>query len=285
MSPRLTLLVIGVCTNAFGVAPAWAQVRTAPEITLTRLDCGTPRGAVADLGINFSDTFANSMPNIRLVFSCYLIKHDDDYMVWDTGFGMNAGPVAPRTSLVDLLAQVNVKPEQIKYVGISHYHGDHVGQVNSFPKATLLIGNDDWEILSGPKRPSSVRRPPGDTVNSEPFMNWISGSGKVEPVLLDKDVFGDGTVIMLHTPGHTPGHHVLLVKLQRSGNVLLSGDLAHFRENYDNNVVPGFNANRAETLASIDRVKQIAANLKATVIIQHDPRDVDKLPTFPASAK
>jgi len=90
---------------------------------------------------------------------------------------------------------------------------------------------------------------------------------------------------MLNTPGHTLGHHVLLVKLPRTGNVLLSGDLAHFRENYDNNVATGFNSNRVETLASFDRVKQIAANLKATVIIQHDPRDVDKPPAFPASAK
>ena len=66
---------------------------------------------------------------------------------------------------------------------------------------------------------------------------------------------------------------------------LRPNDLAHFRENYDHNVVPGFNSNRAETLASIDRIKQIAANLKANVIIQHDPRDVDKLPAFPAFAK
>ena len=115
-------------------------------------------------------------------------------------------------------------------------------------------------------------------------MNWISGGGTVEPVMLDKDVFGDSTVMMLNTPGHTPGHHVLLVKLPRTGNVLLSGDLAHFRENYNNNVVTGFNSSRAETLASFDRVKQIAANLKATFVIQHDPRDVDKLPGFPASA-
>lgn len=284
MRRRLTLLVIGACANALAVAAAWAQA--APEITLTRLDCGTSRAAMAgDTGLNFSDTFANSVPNIRLVFSCYLIKHGNEYMVWDTGFGMSAGPVAPKTSLVDLLAQVNVKPEQITYVGLSHYHGDHVGQVNSFPKATLLIGKGDWDIVAGPKLPPSVRRPPGDVVNSEPFLNWISGDGKVEPLLVDKDVFGDGTVIMVNTPGHTPGHHVLLVKLARTGNVLLSGDLAHFRENYDNNVVPGFNANRAETLASIDRVKQIAANLKAIFIVQHDPRDVDKLPAFPAFAQ
>jgi N-acyl homoserine lactone hydrolase len=283
MRRRLTLLTIGACANALVAVPAWAQ---APEITLTRLNCGTPRAALLPQSpLNFSDTFEDNLPNIRLVFSCYLIKHGDDYMVWDTGWGMSDGPVAPKTSLVDLLAQVNVNAEQIKYVGISHYHADHVGQVNSFPKATLLIGKGDWDIVSGPKLPASVRRPPGDVVNSEPFTNWISGGGTVEPLLLDKDVFGDSTVIMLYTPGHTPGHHVLLVKLPRTGNVLLSGDLAHFRENYDNNVVTGFNSNRADTLASIDRVKQIAANLKATVIIQHDPRDVDKLPAFPASAK
>jgi glyoxylase-like metal-dependent hydrolase (beta-lactamase superfamily II) len=98
-------------------------------------------------------------------------------------------------------------------------------------------------------------------------------------------VFDDGTVIMLTTPGHTPGHHALLVKLKETGNVLLSGDLAHFHENYETNGVPTFNTDRAETVASIDRVKKLAANLKATVIIQHDARDVGKLPVLPAAAK
>ena len=102
---------------------------------------------------------------------------------------------------------------------------------------------------------------------------------------LDKDVFGDGTVVMLNTPGHTPGHHSLLVKLKEKGHVLLPGDLAHFHENYDSDGVPTFNTDRAETLASLDRFKQIATNLKATVIIQHDARDVSKLPAFPAAAK
>jgi N-acyl homoserine lactone hydrolase len=287
MPRRLTLLVASACANALVLAPAWAQA--AREVTLTRLDCGTPRPqAVTEVDIDFSDTLANGKdrtPNIRLVYSCYLIKHGDEFMVWDTGWSMSAGSVAPMTSLVDLLARVNVKPEQIKYVGLSHYHADHVGQVSSFPTAALLIGKGDWDVLTGPKLLPSVRRPPGDIVSPEPFEHWTSGGGNVEPVLLDKDVFGDGTVIMVNTPGHTPGHHVLLLKLPNTGNVLLSGDLAHFRENYLNNIVPGFNTSRAETLASIDRVKQIAAHLKATVIIQHDPRDVGKLPAFPAFAK
>ncbi len=127
-------------------------------------------------------------------------------------------------------------------------------------------------------------KPPEMAVTA-PFAAWIKGEGKVEPVPLDKDVFGDGSVIMLYTPGHTPGHHSLLVKLPQKGAVILVGDLAHFHENYEGNGVPTFNTDRAQTLASLDRVKKIAAATKATVIIQHDARDLDKLPVFPASAK
>ncbi len=64
---------------------------------------------------------------------------------------MTTPNMAPKVSLVDLLAQINVKPDQIKYVGISHYHADHTGQVGSFPKATLLIGKGDWDAISSPQ--------------------------------------------------------------------------------------------------------------------------------------
>jgi glyoxylase-like metal-dependent hydrolase (beta-lactamase superfamily II) len=190
---------------------------------------------------------------------------------------MTTPNVAPKVSLVDQLAKGNLKPDQIKYVAISHYHGDHVGQVGSFPKSTLLIGQGDWDALTSPTpRPGAV---------AAPFGPWIKGEAKVEPVPQDKDVFGDGSVIMLYTPGHTPGHHSLLVKLPQTGAVMITGDLTHFHENYDTNGVPTFNYDRAQTLASLDRFKKIAAGTKATVVIQHDARDVDKLPAFPASAK
>jgi N-acyl homoserine lactone hydrolase len=90
---------------------------------------------------------------------------------------------------------------------------------------------------------------------------------------------------VLRTPGHTPGHSSLLVRLKEMGPVLLSGDAVHFRENYESGGVPTFNFDRAATVASIERMKQMAANLKATVVIQHDMRDISKLPAFPAAAK
>jgi glyoxylase-like metal-dependent hydrolase (beta-lactamase superfamily II) len=268
-----TLLLAGLCAAALVAQQALAQ---APEMSLARLDCGTPNPPTA-VNQRFSDTYAYGDLKLQLIYSCYLIKHGDDYLLWDAGHAMTTPNVAPKVSLVDQLAQINLKPEQIKYVGISHYHGDHVGQAGSFPKSTLLIGKGDWDALTSPK-------PPEGAV-SAPFANWIKGEGKVEAVPLDKDVFGDGSVIMLYTPGHTPGHHSLLVKLPQMGAVLISGDLAHFRENYETNGVPTFNTDRAQTLASLDRAKKIVAGAKATVIIQHDARDLDKLPVFPASAK
>ena len=96
----------------------------------------------------------------------------------------------------------------------------------------------------------------------------------------DKDVFGVGTVTMIDLPGHTPGHHGLMVRLANRA-LLLTGDLAHFQENYDSNGVPRFNTNRADTLASLDRFKGMAKVAKGTVIIQHDSRDLGKLPAFP----
>jgi N-acyl homoserine lactone hydrolase len=270
----LTIAAVGVCTVLF--ADLAAPAHAAPDMSLTRLDCGTPQAPTA-VNQRFSDTYAYGDLKLQLVYSCYLIKHGDEYLLWDTGHAMTMPNVAPKVSLVDLLAKIDLKPDQIKYVGISHYHADHTGQVNSFPNATLLIGKGDWEAITSPK--------PAEGVNFKPFENWIKGDGKVEPVALDKDVFGDGSVIMLYTPGHTPGHHSLLVKLPQTGNVILTGDAAHFRENFDSDGVPTFNVDRAQTVASLERLKAIASNLKAIVVIQHDARDVNKLPAFPAAAK
>jgi N-acyl homoserine lactone hydrolase len=273
----------GLIPLALGVALATAacaqQTPTPPtpavEVTLTRLDCGTSAGP-ADVG-RFSDVYSHQGLVLQLVFSCYLIKHGDEYMLWDTGHSLSAGAVAPKVSLVDQLARLQIKPEQIKFVGISHYHPDHTGQVGSFPQTTLLIGKGDWDVLTSPKPPANAP--------TAPFAHFISGGGKVEPVPLDKDVFNDRTVVMLATPGHTQGHHSLMVNLREKGTVLISGDLMHFHENYDSDGVPPFNTSRSETLASLARLKTIAANTRATVIIQHDARDVGKLPAFPATAR
>lgn len=257
------------------VSASSAAAQSAPTVAVSRLQCGT-NAAPTDVGQRFSDTYAFSGLMVQLTFSCYAIRHGDDYLIWDTGNPVGGSPTAPKTSLTDLLAQGGVKASQVKYVAISHYHGDHTGQANQFPQATLLIGKGDWDAITDPKTGAAM---------APLFAPWISGGSKVEPQAGDKDVFGDGSVMMLNTPGHTPGHHSLLIRLKETGNVLITGDLAHFHENYEANGVPTFNTDRAATVASLDRFKKIASNLKATVVIQHDQRDVAKIPAFPAVAR
>jgi glyoxylase-like metal-dependent hydrolase (beta-lactamase superfamily II) len=114
---------------------------------------------------------------------------------------------------------------------------------------------------------------------------WLKGGASVEEVTGDKDIYGDGSVTMLSMPGHTPGSYALLVRLKEKGPVLLSGDVVHFEEQFKANGVPGFNTDRAESLASMDRMQRIAKTLKATLVVQHDANDIAKLPAFPQSAE
>jgi glyoxylase-like metal-dependent hydrolase (beta-lactamase superfamily II) len=177
--------------------------------------------------------------------------------------------------IVDQLARIGVKPEQIEIVGISHYHADHLGQAADFPKAKLVIGAGDLQVLKTVK---------GEFIQPQRLKPWLEGGAPMVEARGDVDIFHDGRVVMLSTPGHTPGHYSLLVRLA-SGPVLLSGDLYHFTEQVANRGVPPFNHDRADTLASMDRFDRIARNLKAKTIIQHEPADIARLPAFPKAAQ
>ena len=118
----LASLALGTCAIALVHLPAAAQ--TPPTITLTRLACGT-NAAPTDVAARFSDTYAWAELKIQLTFSCYLVRHGDDYLIWDTGNHVGNTPTAPQKSLVALLAELKLTPAQVKYVAISHYHGDH----------------------------------------------------------------------------------------------------------------------------------------------------------------
>lgn len=276
-SAALALFAVPLAAHA-QAAPA----RTAPDIELWRLDCGDFE--ISDFA-EFSDTHRYDGKPYRLVDSCYLIRHGSDYLLWDTGIsGDVVGKkvvdgvftLTLKRRVVDQLAQIGVKPAQIGRVGISHYHDDHTGQLSDFAHATLLIGAGDFAAIKA----GAASRPNWPVL----FKPWLDGTAKVEAAEGDKDVFGDGSVVMLDLPGHTPGHHALLVRL-KSGAVLLSGDQFHATESFAHDQVPVFNTDRADTLASIDRFKQIAVNLKAKVVIQHEPADVARLPIFPRSAR
>ena len=244
-----------------------------PKLSMWRLECGT-----------FAYEQAQSLPwnRTRMPVPCFLIRHGSQYMLWDAGFAAAAlkakkdDPQHLATTIVDQLARLGVKPEQISVVGISHYHGDHTGQASFFPKAKLVIGAEDLAALKARPAPTG-----GDPNHLKP---WISGGAPLAALDEDLDIFGDGRVVAITTPGHTPGHLSLIVKLA-SRTVMLTGDLWGSHGSVMTEDMPDWNWSRAETAASRERFRRLADKNEAMVIIQHEEADQAKLPPFPQAAE
>ncbi len=167
------------------------------------------------------------------------------------------------------LAEIGVKPGDIAFVAVSHTHPDHIGNVDRFPASLLLIQKKaqfDWAFAPG-KRPLFK--------NDRP-LKLLEG---------DYDVFGGDSVILLSTPGHTPGHQALLVHLAKSGWILLAGDAAHFQDNWDNDRVPSINTSAEQTHASHTRLVKILAEKKRTALDQPRPAELREPEAFAAISR
>lgn len=230
----------------------------------------------------FSDTGEYDGRSGKLVVPCYIIRHPQGTMLWDAGLGDSyvgkPGTLAPgvtvnvATSLVDELKAIGLTPADFTYIAFSHLHADHTGNANLFPAAT-------W-ILNRTELAAAVNVPPPFNVYVATFSAYAQA--KQQLIDGDYDVFGDGTVRILRAPGHTPGHQVLVLKFRKAGNVILSGDLYHLRESVKTHNMPVINVNRADTLASMERVDRLVVNLKARLVVEHDLGDFNSLPKFPA---
>jgi glyoxylase-like metal-dependent hydrolase (beta-lactamase superfamily II) len=261
-----------VAALALSGQAALAQSEKSGVEKLYVLNCG--EGTAGD--ISRWTPGLNEGKSMDFVDSCYLIKHSSKgWFLWDTGIAdavaampnglVPADPKAvtwrrPKT-LAAQLEQLGLKPDDVKAMAVSHTHPDHSGNVELFPQATLYVQKAEYDW-------------PG--ANNEPR---FKPSHPVEQLAGDKDVFGDGSVTILSTPGHTPGHQSLLVKLPKTGAVILSGDVVHFKDNWDNRRVPGMNVNKDQSAASMQKIADTLASEKAQLWINHDKaqRDSQKM--------
>jgi glyoxylase-like metal-dependent hydrolase (beta-lactamase superfamily II) len=219
--------------------------------------------------------------------NCYLIKHSKGLPMWDSGIsdlvatmsqGFQRGKTSPRywlkKPLIAQLAEIGVKPAQITHIAFSHTHGGHVGNANLFTAATLYIQQAEYDAAFGPDAATKY-----NFVTSS--YEKLCGNPMVK-LNGDHDVFGDGSVVIIATPGHTPGHQSLLVRLPKTGAVLLSGDAVHLQDNWVHRRVPAFNFNREQSLQSMDRMAAVMKEHKAELWINHDKAQSDRIPKAPA---
>lgn len=261
---------------AAGCAPL-APPATNRAVELYAMDCGRIRISDADL---YADDGSFKGQARELVDPCFLVRHPRGDLIWDTGLPDSADGVAGgthsfvvRTGFVDQLARLDLTPADIEFLALSHAHFDHTGNAALFTRATWIVDADEhaWMFRDAARRED-------DFAQVAPLQRFstrlIEGEG-------DYDVFGDGTVVIVQAPGHTPGHCVLLVRLRNAGPVLLAGDMWHMADSRERRIVPRFNTDREQTLRSMDKVEALAARLGARIVRQHVEEDFNALPAFP----
>lgn len=269
---------------AMSVLTVQSAYAAAPEVKMYRLDCGQMR--LGDKSM-MSDEGLYKGQSYDIVMSCYLIQHGKDWILWDAGLPKKylKGPLTEGSfttkldrTIVDQLRDLKLTSEDIKYVAVSHAHFDHSGQVNDFPNATLIIQKAELEAMADTKVASE------HYIDNALFSSHVSGKTlkRVKVIDGDVDLFGDGTLRTIQTPGHTPGSMALLLNLKNSGPYILSGDQWHFTENYERKQVPIWNYSHPETIASGSKLDEVLKQTNAKLIIQHEPADNAKLPKLPA---
>lgn len=256
-----------------GIASADKNVR------LYVFDCGL----IGAADISMFNLSNQETPVRELFVPCYLIEHPQGRMIWDAGLPLamaGAGRVEEPggvymtydRSLVDQLADMSLTPADIDLVAFSHMHYDHVGAANAFTDSTLLIQEPEYEAafvnVTNP-----VFQPDLYMDLKDSSMNKLTG---------DHDVFGDGSVMIISAPGHTPGHQVLLLRLANTGPLLLSGDLYHFQMSRKLRRAPTFNTDAEETFRSMDKVEALIEAEGATLWIEHEKALADTLDMAPA---
>ena len=257
-------------------------------LELIKLDCGSIY--VSDLDI-FSTAGDYAGQTDTLTDTCWLIRHPEGDLLWDLGLpGILASQDEQATgvftvsldeTLADQLEEMGMAMSDIEYVAISHSHFDHVGQADLIDGSTWLVNQTEYDYMF-PEPEVAAEAPAdgeasadgADSANQFPAFETLN----YQIIGDDYDVFGDGSTVIFMTPGHTPGHSSLLVNLPETGPVLLTGDLWHRAESRELKRVPQFNTDEEQTLASMQAFEDMAAELGAKVIIQHEPADTDPLP-------
>ena len=213
----------------------------------------------------------------------YLIVHPKGTLLFDSGaipdaeFKADGTPVTEGITtatrmLKPQLASTGYAPSDIQYFALSHYHSDHTANANDFAGSTWIVQRAERDAMFVPN-PQGIIRPAHYSALRNAKTRILDGE--------DFDVFGDGAVVIKYTPGHTPGHQVLFVRLAKTGPVVLAGDLYHYPEEITTNRTPTFEWNMDQSRASRAKVAAFLKQTGAQLWIEHDIATHAKLPRAP----
>jgi glyoxylase-like metal-dependent hydrolase (beta-lactamase superfamily II) len=266
---------ITIAATLVMLAAATAGQKAARPMRLYVFDCATLNDRdPANYGLT-----RQQVGSVNMSDPCFLIVHPRGTLLWETGLNdavydrPGGGGVKHDTiakSLKSQLAAVGYQPKDITYLAISHLHGDHSGNANDYAGSTWIAQKAERDYMFGADLPANIH----------PNEYAALKKSKTRLIAGDFDVFGDGSVMLILTPGHTPGHQSLLVRLPKTGPVLLTGDLFHFPGERTFHTVPV--NDKPETVASRAKIERLVKQTGAQLWIQHDIIGNAKLKKSPA---
>jgi N-acyl homoserine lactone hydrolase len=260
-----------------------AAQRSQPAPTSPRIyifDNGAIRGLDPAL-FNFK---REELREVDFVNVSYLIVHPRGTLMFDAGavadshFKADGSPVtegimSATKPLLPQLAAAGYTPRDVTYFALSHFHSDHTANANEFASATWIVQKAERDFMFADS-PQGIIQPASYAALRDADTKVLDNE--------DFDVFGDGSVVVMSTPGHTPGHQVVAVKLANRGPVLLGGDLYHYPEERTTGRIPTFEFDAEQSKASRARVEQYLKDNNATLWIEHDIATHAALPKSPA---
>lgn len=217
---------------------------------------------------------ADRSETIELPVPCVLLRNPQGNVLFDTGchpsVAQNAkarwGSIAklmvpimqPGDNVIAGLAGIGLAPSDIDVVVCSHLHPDHCGCNAFFRNATFMIHARELEAARTPEA-EALGYLAAEWVNDRP----------IDTIVGERDLFGDGRIVLIPLPGHTPGTTAALVALDRGGAYLLASDTVSLRATLDQGIVPRNTWNADALVRSLAEVKRIEQR-GATVICGHD---------------
>jgi glyoxylase-like metal-dependent hydrolase (beta-lactamase superfamily II) len=240
-------------------------------------------GAISGLDPALFNFKREELGELDFVNVSYLIVHPLGTLMFDAGavpdshFEADASPVvegivSATKPLLPQLAAAGYAPGDVTFFALSHFHSDHTANANEFANATWIVQKAERDFMFADS-PQGIIQPA-----------TYAALRNADTKILDNedfDVFGDGTVVIMATPGHTPGHQVVAVKLASRGTVLLGGDLYHYPEERTTGRVPTFEFDADQSKASRARVEQYLKDNDAALWIEHDTATHAALPRAP----
>ena len=293
---RSLFVRLGACALAGFLGAATAQAETPAGLRLYVFSSGTMM-----IGKGFLQNFAPMEPKIEIPIGFFVVKHPKGNVIFDTGnndkviadlgyWGHLAQVFEPKMTAQDAmdaqLAKIGLTTDDIDYVVVSHMHLDHGGNVGKFPNSTIVIQNDELSFAMFPDEPFAAGYIPDDVA----VLRSSVGASQPNAMKMlrldgDLDLFGDGSIIVHRSPGHTKGTQMLMLRLPNTGTVILTSDAAYFRDNVEKNLIPNIVLayDGAGIIKGYDWIRRMIATENASYFTSHDPdafKSMKKAPEY-----